>query len=217
MPVQPLESGSESVADEAGPPSLGLKSIGPEPVGATPLDEEDLKGLIPDFVATRADLNQVEYENIAKALPWARRQARLRGTAAVLQYSFIFELHRQMFGGTQRRRVTNIGVDPSQIPIQLKLALDDAMYWHDNDLFGIDERAARIHYRLVMVHPFPNGNGGSTRLVADRYLASVDNAPFSWGTGRFDGDSEARKTYIRSLVVAQTDDDFTSLVAFARS
>jgi hypothetical protein len=46
-----------------------MRTIGPEPYGATPLEAEDLEGLIPDFVATRADLNQVEFENIIKALP----------------------------------------------------------------------------------------------------------------------------------------------------
>jgi hypothetical protein len=34
-------------------------------------EPEDLEGLIPDFVATRADLNLVEFENIAKAIPRA--------------------------------------------------------------------------------------------------------------------------------------------------
>jgi hypothetical protein len=44
------------------PPTFDLRTIGPEPAGASLLEEEELKALIPDFVATRADLNQVEYE-----------------------------------------------------------------------------------------------------------------------------------------------------------
>lgn len=56
-------------------PSTGARTIGPEPAGATPIDEEDLSELTPDFVATRADLNQVEFENISRALPWAHRRA----------------------------------------------------------------------------------------------------------------------------------------------
>jgi Fic-DOC domain mobile mystery protein B len=203
-------------------PPFGLRTIGPEPDGATPLEHEDLKGLIPDFVATRADLNQVEYENIAKALPWAQRQARLRGTAGLLEYAFLFALHREMFGdvwrwaGTQRQRVTNIGVDPSQIPDETRRALDDAKYWHDNNVFSIDERAARLHYRLVSVHPFPNGNGRATRLIADLYLASVGATPFTWGASRLDTANEARKVYIQSLIAAQMD-GCASLVTFART
>ena len=52
-----------------------LRTIGPEPAGATPVESEDLEGLIPDFVATRADLNLVEFESISGALPWARRRS----------------------------------------------------------------------------------------------------------------------------------------------
>ena len=76
---------------------------------------------------------------------------------------------QEMFGdvwrwaGTQRQRVTNIGVDPSQIPEETRRALDDAKYWHDNNVLSFDERAARLHYRLVSAHPFPpNGNGRAT-------------------------------------------------------
>jgi hypothetical protein len=65
------------------------RTIGPEPSGATPLEEEDLEGLIPDFVATRADLNQVEFENIAKALPWGHQQAQSLGTEGILDFGFM--------------------------------------------------------------------------------------------------------------------------------
>lgn len=67
---------------------MGVRHIGPEPSGATPLDDDDFVGLIPDFVAARADLNQVEFENITKALPWAHRQARRGGLDGVLSYAF---------------------------------------------------------------------------------------------------------------------------------
>lgn len=213
------------MTDQAsGPSPFSLRTIGPEPEGATPIEEEDLDGLIPAFVATRADLNQVEYENIARALPWALRQARLLGPLRLLEYAFPFALHRRMFGdvwawaGTQRRRETNIGVTPFQIPAQVKQALDDARFWHERDVFSIDERAARIHYRLVSVHPFPNGNGRCTRLLADLYLRSVGAVPFSWGmgTGRLDQESQARKAYISALEHAGAD-ECASLLAFARS
>lgn len=205
---------------------LVLGVIGPEPEGATPIETEDLEGLIPEFVATRADLNQVEYENIANALPWAMRQVRLRGAPRLFDYAFVFELHRHMFGdvwtwaGSQRRRETNIGVAPHQIPTALRQALDDARYWHDHDVHTVDHRAARIHHRLVVVHPFPNGNGRCTRLIADLYLQSVGSPPFSWATGRLDGGAEAqqdvRRAYIAALEAAPAD-DCDALVTFARS
>jgi Fic-DOC domain mobile mystery protein B len=202
---------------------FNLRTIGPEPNGATPIDDDELGDLIPDFVATRRDLNVVEYENIANALPWARAQARRGGFRLVLSYSFVVELHKRMFedvwkwAGTQRRRATNIGVDPTQITVQTKQALDDAVWWHENETFAADERAARIHRRLVAVHPFPNGNGRCTRLVADLYLVSIELPAFTWGAGgRLDEDGAARRVYLDALHVADGG-DFEPLVRFARS
>lgn len=62
--------------DDPPPRGFNLRTIGPEPKGATPLEEEDLVDLIPAFVATRGDLNIVEFDNIIKAMPWALDQAR---------------------------------------------------------------------------------------------------------------------------------------------
>jgi Fic-DOC domain mobile mystery protein B len=216
--------GSDARPDGAdGSTAFTVSRLGPEPDGATPLDEDELSDLIPDFVATRGDLNLVEYENITKALPWSRAQATRGGAAAVLAYGFLFELHRRMFGdvwkwaGTQRRRLTNIGVDPAQISEQVKQTLDDASFWHDQGTCSADELAARLHHRLVAVHPFPNGNGRCTRLVADLYLLSIGEATFSWGAGgRLDEDGAARDLYLEALRAADAG-DYEPLLGFARS
>jgi Fic-DOC domain mobile mystery protein B len=211
------------VTDEPGFTSgINLRALGLEPEGGTLIDDEDREGLLPDFLLTRADLNEVEYENIAVAYPWANRQARLRGPLGVLDYSFLFSLHKQMFqnvwkwAGTQRRRLTNLGVDPAQIPDQVRQALDDVRFWHTEDLFSADERAARIHHRLVTVHPFPNGNGRCTRLVADLYLVSIGEAPFTWGSGQGGSSAAIRAAYISALVAAPSD-AYASLSVFGRS
>lgn len=205
------------------PLTFNLRTIGPDPDGATPIDDDDLDDLLPEFIATRSDLNAVEYENIAKAMPWALEQAARRGPQLVLSYTFVFQLHKHMFGevwrwaGTQRKRVTNIGVEPSQITMQTKQVVDDATWWHENNTFSVDERAARIHRRLVAVHPFPNGNGRCTRLVADLYLASIGHPIFTWGTAsRPDESDNARRRYLDALTAADNG-DYEPLVTFARS
>jgi Fic-DOC domain mobile mystery protein B len=204
------------------PGDMSVRTIGPEPGGATPIDDEDLAGLIPDFVATRADLNQVEFENIAKALPWAVRRARRAGTEGVLSYRFMLDLHRHMFddvwtwAGTLRQRFTNIGVDPSEIVTQSRLLFDDARFWHAESVFPPDESAARVHGRLVSIHPFSNGNGRSTRLMADLYLIASGAPPFTWGGSRLDEEDAGRAAYIRALVVAVETDDYSELIRFAR-
>jgi Fic-DOC domain mobile mystery protein B len=201
---------------------FNVGAIGPEPAGATPIDDEDLPGLIPTFVATRADLNQVEYENIARALPWATRRAQAGRPAELLETRLLFALHKRMFSdvwrwaGTQRRRETNLGVEPGLIGEHLATFFTDARHWHDHDMFEPDERAVRIHYRLVCIHPFPNGNGRCTRLIADLYRISIQLPPFSWGAARLDSPGAARTAYIAALIAAPTD-DCASLISFANS
>lgn len=208
--------------DKSGVASFHTRTIGPEPPGATPIADEDLEGLIPSFVTTRADLNLVEYENIAKSLPWALRKAVEIGPFGVLEFSFLIQLHKAMFNdvwkwaGTLRRRVTNIGVEPSQIVTQTRISLDDAAYWASNHTYSQTEIAVRIHSSLVKVHPFPNGNGRTTRLMADLYLISIDQEPLPWGGTDIGSNSNARKVYIAALVQAVTTDEFDDLLRFAR-
>lgn len=42
--------------------------------------------------------------------------------------------------------------------------------------------AARFHYELVSIHPFPNGNGRHARLATDLLLLRSGQARFSWGS-----------------------------------
>lgn len=41
------------------------------PPGATPLDPNEVDGLIPDYITTQAELNALERENITEATNWA--------------------------------------------------------------------------------------------------------------------------------------------------
>ena len=44
------------------------------PSGATPIDIDELKDLIPDYISTTGELNQLEQSNIADGFVWAGRQ-----------------------------------------------------------------------------------------------------------------------------------------------
>ena len=46
-----------------------------------------------------------------------------------------------------------------------------------------DEIAARFHRDLVWIHPFPNGNGRHSRMMADALLRSLGQTAFTWGNG----------------------------------
>ncbi len=84
-----------------------------EPVpGATPLDEDTLAGLIPTWVATRADLDAVENDGIQRAMLWVFNPRVRYAIEDLLTAPFADRLHHRMFGGVwrwagqRRRRVT---------------------------------------------------------------------------------------------------------------
>src|SRR5262245_42613061 len=116
------------------------------PDGATPLDPDEMQGLRQKHITTREQLNELEQANIEFGLAWLNRQKR----PDVLSEEFLCTLHRHLFGevwewaGTFRRTEKNIGVDPLQIPIQLRILLDDARYWLEHGTYGPSEAAIRF-------------------------------------------------------------------------
>jgi Fic-DOC domain mobile mystery protein B len=196
-----------------------------EPDGATPLDDEDIQGLLRTDIALRSELNQAEAENIASAQSWAF--SRRRTLAQLLTQAAMKELHRRMFGdvwrwaGTTRKRVTNIGCPPHDIATNLaNLLLDVQAQTADPARLAWppDEIAVRFHHRLVSIHPFPNGNGRHARLAADLVVARLGQRRFTWGSGGdLTDDSAARTRYLAALRVADREYTYKSLLEFARS
>ena len=68
-----------------------------------------------------------------------------------------------------------------QIEPELHQALDNARYWIEHGSYAADELAVRLHHRLVVVHPFPNGNGRWSRLAADTLIVRRTGTRFTWG------------------------------------
>ncbi|MBA3993345.1 MAG: hypothetical protein C0469_07445 [Cyanobacteria bacterium DS2.3.42] len=172
------------------------------PEGATPLDPDEADGLIPGLI-TRGELNSFEQRNIANAVSWSRSSKRLR--RSLLQIDSLKLLHKKMFdetwewAGKFRLTGKNIGVEPAQILTQLHNLCADGNYWIENKIFSLEECAIRFHHRLVSVHPFPNGNGRHSRLVADLLLYYSENRFFSWGGESLDVEGRTRQLYIRAL------------------
>jgi len=185
----------------------------------TPLDAEDLAGLIPSHVAIRSDLNAVERDNILSARLWAFDGRPIASVERLLRIETIDGLHRRMFAdvwkwaGKRRVRPTNIGVEPSQIVEELRKALDDATYWHDNGVFDPIEIAVRLHHRLVFIHPYVNGNGRHARFVADLYLHTNGWLALPWRSDESEV-ADSRSAYIRSLRLADSG-DYAELIAYA--
>jgi Fic family protein len=67
-------------------------------------------------------------------------------------------------------------------------------------MFPLHEIAIRLYYRLVFVHPFPNGNGRFSRAMADIFLQRNKQTPLLWHTfGDIENTSHVREMYIASL------------------
>jgi len=77
--------------------------------------------------------------------------------------------------------------------------------------------AVRFGYRLVVIHPFPNGNGRWSRLAADALIVALGAPRFTWGGRSVVEPSKLRRSYIAALQSADTNRDFGTLIAFARS
>jgi Fic-DOC domain mobile mystery protein B len=172
------------------------------PEGATPIS--DCSGLIPTWVHHLDDLNRVEAENIMAA-----QRKYLRGTVADPKNWFnVFELkaiHRTMFSdvwewaGSFRKSVTSIGIKPNLIPLQLAELCKEVLSWLENPVeLTFLEMAARIHHRLVYIHPFENGNGRFSRIIADRFLIAF-RCPHPIWPNHMNQDSLIRKEYIQTL------------------
>jgi Fic-DOC domain mobile mystery protein B len=185
--------------------------------GHTELGEEDRLGLIPTYIATRADLYDAEQRNIAAVL--LRRRP---GLSALLDDKYLRDLHKTMFGdvwswaGRYRTRETNIGVAPAEIATAVRSVVDDVKVWVEHRTFAADELAARFHHRLVAMHPFPNGNGRHGRVTADYLVERLGQPAFSWGSELEVTTPVLRDRYQRALQAADGG-DIGPLVSFVRS
>jgi Fic-DOC domain mobile mystery protein B len=192
-----------------------------EPEGATNLSPEERRGLRQTWITHRAELNKAEAQNILAGAAWARRRRGL-DPADLLDDGYAKALHKQMFGdvwnwaGKYREGESNIGVKPHLIATEVAALFNDARYWLEHETYQPDELAIRLHHRLVHIHPFPNGNGRHTRMVADLLVERLGREPFTWGRGSLTEVSELRASYMAALRAADNR-DIEPLLNFARS
>ena len=189
----------------------------PEDDGQTPLDPDEARGLLPDWVSNRDDLNLAEEQNISTGITWGRS---VIGRQEVLSEDFLRALHQNMFGrvwewaGRYRDTERNIGIAPHAISSNLRNLLLDAKAWDQYRTYPLDERAARLHHRLTAIHPFPNGNGRWARVFTNLYLEQSVAAKFSWGNSL--NPELRRASYLGAIRLADAH-DYSALLEFVRS
>jgi len=186
----------------------------------TALGPEEQLDLIPSL-STRAELNEVERANIYAARVWAMR-ARTLKRSDLLTDAFARELHRRMFNqawrwaGHYRKTEKNLGWEVARITEGVRNAFDDARAWMEFSTYPLHEAAVRLHHRLVVIHPWPNGNGRHSRLIADVMIAASKGEELTWGSrGNLVAIGDARRHYLQAIKQADAG-NFEPLLAFAQ-
>ena len=188
--------------------------------GQTPLDDDEKEGLLIPSITTRGELDEFEQLDVEKAIEWLL--SRKLNITKILTEKFVKDLHKKMFGeiwmwaGEFRKTDKNIGVDKFMIGMELKNLLDDCNYWIEKKVFSEDEIAVRLSHRMVSIHPFANGNGRHSRLMADILVTKgFGKTYFTWGSVSLTKQSEARTKYLAVLRDADRN-DYKSLIKFSR-
>jgi len=183
---------------------------------ATPLDDISGLKLADNKVYTLREIYVAEANNIALAT-LKYLSAPPSKKIAPFSYEWLSELHEEMFGnvwdwaGRFRQVELSIGIKAYQVPSTLKDLADDIAFWGKNKTFDIYETAARIHHRAVQIHPFKNGNGCWSRMLANIYLRQHGSMPVRWQEDLLSKENPKRDNYIQALKDADNG-NYTSLI-----
>ena len=183
---------------------------------ATPLD--DISGLKLDTSKpyTMDEISLYEAKNITKA---TLKYLSLVPDKKLAPFSFewLLLLHKEMFGevwewaGKLRQVELSIGVKAYLVSTEIKKFVDDLAFWEQNKSFDVIETASRIHHRAVQIHPFLNGNGRWSRMLANIYLKQNGLQPTRWNENLLSKENLDRDDYIKALKKAD-DGDYRDLI-----
>lgn len=178
--------------------------------GETPISDDELVGLVPGIrkalgepvsKAAVYDLEQAVYAAVVeRSVPEI-----LEGDLALttlLSDSYVRDLHRQLYGGiwtwagVYRKHEVSIGVAPEQVAVELRSSLQTILYrWEHTADWTARELGVAVHAETVRIHPFTDGNGRTTRLLADLvFLAAQDGETLDTYDWNLD-----KQTYIELL------------------
>ena len=107
----------------------------------------------------------------------------------------------------------NLGSPWHQVPIQLQGLCDDLADWKKN-WPDVIEQAAHRHHRAVLIHPFPNGNGRWSRLLANIWLKLHKQPLTDWPEEVIGSTSLIRDEYL-AAVRAADEGDYARLINVA--
>lgn len=186
--------------------------------GSTPLDPNQVKGLKFTHLTTMRELDELEDINIQNGIDWLHAQT----SKDCLSLEFLCKLHQKLFGDVWKwaGKIRTIDVNITKIRYfdvapQLKNLFEDAKLWIDRGKVSWDIISAELHHRLIYIHPFPNGNGRTTRLFTE-HIQRINQQPVtSWKLSMSDRPKERRAEYIEALKKADGG-EYGPLIEFMR-
>jgi Fic-DOC domain mobile mystery protein B len=160
---------------------------------------------------TMQEIYLFEAKNITKA---TLRYLADRPTKKIAPFSYewLITLHKEMFGevwdwaGKTRQVELSIGIKAYLVSTEIKKLVDDLTFWDKNRSFDIIETASRIHHRSIQIHPFLNGNGRWSRMLANIYLKQNGLQPTKWHENLLSKKNLHRDNYIKALKKADNGD-----------
>ncbi|GEB95304.1 Fic family protein [Microbacterium lacticum] len=194
--------------------------------GETPLDPEEADALTPQAreifgdEPKKIDLYEAEQaisDDVSIALLDDIADGRLVLTD-ILTDAFLRDLHQKLYGdlwtwaGRYRTCDLNLGVEPERIAVELRGSLDNIRYrWERTDDWTARELGIAVHAESVRIHGFVDGNGRTTRLLADLVFLAAQDAEAIAET--YDWDIDKRR-YIALLRQYDVTRDPQPLAAF---
>lgn len=161
---------------------------------------------MPD-VRNRAQLNEAEAANILKVLTKYFGGEPDPGLAP-FDLPWSYQLHREMFGevwswaGQKRNTELNLGIPAHRIDTDLYGLLQDLKYWDGPGNMDTAEQAARLHHRAVQIHPFLNGNGRWSRMLANIWMFMHGRHIVAWPEQVIGSSSVVRNEYLDAIRAA---------------
>jgi fido (protein-threonine AMPylation protein) len=159
--------------------------------GDTPLPDDELEALLPHIAdllerpiskAAIYDLEQGVQVQVAEGLLTLVLDGTLGLDELVNDY-FLRDVHARLYAdiwtwaGVWRTHELNIGMAPEQVAVELRSSLDTIRYrWEHTTDWTARELGIVVHAETVRIHPFTDGNGRTTRLLADLVFTAAQDA-----------------------------------------
>lgn len=136
----------------------------------------DGSGLRDKEIKNRAQLNRAEFDCIQRVTEKYLLNAPST-TTAPFTFTWLYKLHEEMLGkvwewaGQQRATEKTLGVRPEMIPTKVgELAMKAYQRRNEYDPILVVQTAAEFHHCAVATHPFEDGNGRWSRMLANIWL-----------------------------------------------